>query len=113
SNLRPRPIEAEYPRTPSTSGGWTDGFAELVLAARAHRDGVALGGRVMLTRLQPKGVPHVTIASAYDRGHEAGGAVVGHAGPLHQGRPRACRSVSAFSGPAQRGGGPRLSPRHA
>ena len=42
--------------------GWTDGFAELVLAARARGDGVTLGGRVVVTRQQPEGVPDVTIA---------------------------------------------------
>ena len=36
---------------------WTDGFAEVVLAERDRRDGVALGGRVMVTRQQPKGYP--------------------------------------------------------
>jgi len=35
----------------------------------------ALGGRVMLTRQQHKGVSHVSIASAYDRGHEVGETV--------------------------------------
>jgi hypothetical protein len=55
--------------------GWTDGFAELELAANECGDGRALGGRVMLTRQQHKGVSHVSIASAYDRGHEVGETV--------------------------------------
>src|SRR5262249_30960702 len=43
--------------------GWTDGFAQLVLAARARGDGVTLDGRVMVARQLPKGVPDVTIAA--------------------------------------------------
>jgi hypothetical protein len=43
-------------------------------------DGIALGGRVMLTRQQHKGVSHVSIASAYDQGHEVGETVSSFSG---------------------------------
>jgi DNA-binding HxlR family transcriptional regulator len=92
---------------------WTDGFAELELAARERGNGVTLGGRVTGIRQQPKGVLHVSIAPTNDRRHEAGRTVSSYSCHLHQCHPRSCRPLSSISGRAQRGGGSRLSPEDA
>src|SRR5215813_910158 len=78
-----------------------------------RRDGYPLGARVMRARQQPKGVPHVTIASTYDRRHDARRTVPNHAGHLHQGSARSGRPLSPLPGRAKRRGGPRLPACHA
>src|SRR5262245_49401925 len=91
---------ASRPRVePTASPSWS-------LGLRAARVGVALRvGRATVARRQPKGVPHVTIASAYDREHEARRIVPGDAGRLYQSGARTGRALSPLTGPAQRGGG--------